>query len=224
MSNTAIDITNQSRNINVTGLGVTFKEGVSIEEWETFGEQIGKLVNASQFIIGDWLNFGRNRWENKEEYQKRVAIAEEKTGLDPVSLKCYASIARRVPLENRSANCSFDMHRSVAKLDSDDQKKWLKVADERNMTTRVLKASIKVGKPIATVEQKNPQSESAHHYDDCVVYVHDIERWYTRKKHMGFFDKLPIDQLVYQRDKLKPIAEIYNEFNAMIREKQKEES
>ncbi len=223
MSNTAIDITNQSRNINVTGLGVTFKEGVSIEEWETFGEQIGKLVNASQFIIGDWLNFGRNRWENKEEYQKRVAIAEEKTGLDPVSLKCYASIARRVPLENRSANCSFDMHRSVAKLDSDDQKKWLKVADERNMTTRVLKASIKVGKPIATIEQKKIQSESAHHYDDCVVYVHDIERWYTRKKHMGFFDKLPIDQLVYQRDKLKPIAEIYNEFNAMIREKQKEE-
>ena len=222
--NTFIDIVNESKNINVSELGVAFSENVTIEEWEMFGEQIGRLVNSSQFIIGDWINFGRNRWENREELEKRIAIAEEKTGLDPVSLKCYASIARRIPMENRSVNCSFDMHRSVAKLNSDDQKKWLKVADERNMTTRVLKASIKAGKPITKKEQKSSQPESVHTYDDCVVFVHNIFRWYTRKKNARYFDKLSVEQLVFQRDKLKSVAEIYNEFNSMIREKQKGEN
>ncbi len=41
---------------------------------------------------------------------------------------------------------------------------------------------------------------------------------------MSFLDKHSIDQLLHQRDKLKVITEIYSEFNAMIREKQKEEN
>ena len=160
--NTIIDIVNESNNINVSELGVTFSENATIEEWERFGEQIGRVVNSSQFIIGDWLNFGRDKWQNREELQERIEIAEKNTGLDARSLQNYASIARRIPMENRSVNCSFDMHRSVAKLDSDDQRKWLKVADERNMTTRVLKASIKAGKPITKEEQKSAQPESVH--------------------------------------------------------------
>lgn len=222
--NTIIDIVNESNNINVSELGVTFSENATIEEWERFGEQIGRVVNSSQFIIGDWLNFGRDKWQNREELQERIEIAEKNTGLDARSLQNYASIARRIPMGNRSANCSFDIHRSVAKLDSDDQRKWLKVADERNMTTRVLKASIKAGKPITKEEQKSAQPESVHTYDDCVVFVHNIFRWYTRKKNAGYFDKLSVEQLVFQRDKLKSVAEIYNEFNSMIREKQKGEN
>lgn len=57
-----------------------------------------------------------------------------------------------------------------------------------------------------------------------MVFVHNIFRWYTRKKNAGYFDKLSVEQLVFQRDKLKSVAEIYNEFNSMIREKQKGEN
>ena len=39
--NTIIDIVNESNNINVSELGVTFSENATIEEWERFGEQIG---------------------------------------------------------------------------------------------------------------------------------------------------------------------------------------
>lgn len=223
MQNATIEISNKSLNIQISPMGVKFSESLSIEEWENFGEQIGRVVNASQFIIGDWLNFGRNRWEKKDEFAERIKIATEKTGLDSHTLKCYASLARRVPFENRNTSCSFEQHKIVSKLDSEDQQKWLKVADERNMTTRVLKASIKAGKPITKVEYRNSLPKSSHNYDNCIVFVHNIERWYTRKKNMGYFDKLPIEQLVFERDKLKKIAEIYNEFNAMIREKQKEE-
>ena len=66
----AIEIENPAANINVSELGFKFSENVSIEEWEKFGEQIGKLVNSSQFIIGDWLNFGR---ENGTETNSKSA-------------------------------------------------------------------------------------------------------------------------------------------------------
>ena len=95
----AIEIENPAANINVSELGVKFSENVSIEEWEKFGEQIGKLVNSSQFIVGDWLNFGREKWD-RNEFKKRVEIAEVKTGTgsrhaESLRLPCKACPIRK---------------------------------------------------------------------------------------------------------------------------------
>ena len=49
-------------------------------------------------------------------------------------------------------------------------------------------------------------------------FVHDIQRWFIRCKERGIFEDMDVEQLAFERDKLKPVAEIYNEFNAMIRE------
>ena len=40
----------------------------------------------------------------------------------------------------------------------------------------------------------------------------------ARNKERGVFDEMDVAQLAFERDKLRPVAEIYNEFNAMIRE------
>ena len=211
---------NKTQGISVTELGAQFSESVTIEDWEHFGEQIGRMVNSSQFIIGDWLNFGRNRWENRKEYAERISFAETKTGLDPISLKCYASVARKIPLENRNSDCSFTHHIAVAKLDAEEQSKWLDIAKENSISTRILKASIKVGKLVNSSDLKSKGKNQVHTYDDCIAFVHDIFRWYSRKKNSGFFDNMTAEQLAFQRDKLKPAAEIYNELNALIRRKQ----
>lgn len=215
---TALEIQNNTSNISTSSLGVKFSENVSIEEWEIFGGQIGKLVNSSQFIIGDWLNFGREKWD-RGEFKKRVEIAEVNTGLDPDTLRVYSCLARRVPFENRNPNCSFQHHRIVAKLEPQEQSKWLNIAEKKAMTGKRLRASIVAGKPL-TVEEFAPKkniSEQPHNYDDCLGFVHDIQRWFNRNKERGYFDDMDIEQLAFERDKLKPVAEIYNEFNAMIR-------
>ena len=216
----AIEIQNLTSNISVSELGARFSESVSIDEWEKFGEQIGRLVNSSQFIIGDWLNFGREKWD-RDEFKKRVEIAEVKTGLDPDTLRVYSCLARRVPFENRTPNCSFQLHRIVAKLDSQEQSKWLNIAEKKAMTGKRLKASIVAGKPLSVDEftaQKSPTAQP-HNYDDCLGFVHDIQRWFNRNKERGYFDGMDIEQLAFERDKLKPVAEIYNEINGMIRRK-----
>lgn len=217
---TALEIKNETSNINVSELGVKFSENVTIEEWECFGEQIGRLVNSSQFIIGDWLNFGREKWD-RAEFKKRVDIAEVKTGLDPDTLRVYSCLARRVPFENRNPKCSFQHHRIVAKLEPKEQSKWLNIAEKKAMTGKRLKASIVSGKPLSVEEftaKKNP-TEQPHNYGDCLGFVHDIQRWFIRSKERDIFDDMDVEQLAFERDKLKPVAEIYNEFNAMIRGK-----
>ena len=91
------------------------------------------------------------------------------------------------------------------------------------MTGKRLKASIVAGKPLTVDEftaQKSPTAQS-HNYDDCLGFVHDIQRWFNRNKERGYFDGMDVEQLAFERDKLKPVAEIYNEINGMIREQQK---
>ena len=207
METNTLEIT-PAKTISVSELGVIFSDDVTIEDWEIFGEQIGRVVNSSQFVIGDWINFGREKWD-REEFKKRVGIAELKTGLEPATLRNYSSIARRVPMECRVKNCSYDIHRTVSNLDAKNQSRWLRIADEKGMTSRRLKASIKAGKPL-TVEEFSTKKEATHSYDDCLVFVHNIERWFSRKNNTGFFDALDHDELSREVDKLQPVVDAYN--------------
>ena len=94
------------------------------------------------------------------------------------------------------------------------------VAEKKAMTGKRLKASIVSGKPLSVEEftaKKNP-TEQPRNYGDCLGFVHDIQRWFIQSKERGIFDDMDVEQLAFERGKLKPVAEIYNEFNAMIRE------
>ena len=87
------------------------------------------------------------------------------------------------------------------------------VAEKKAMTG-------KSGKPLSVEEftaKKNP-TEQPRNYGDCLGFVHDIQRWFIQSKERGIFDDMDVEQLAFERGKLKPVAEIYNEFNAMIRE------
>lgn len=212
-----------AKTINVSELGVAFSENVTIEDWEQFGEQIGRVVNSSQFIIGDWINFGRDKWD-RSEFKRRIAIAEVKTGLDPATIKSYSCHARKIPFENRNPNCSFELHRAVSKLESKEQKRWLKIADDESMNIGRLKASIKAGKSLSIDEFTKPKKEPTHTYDDCLVFVHNIERWFTRKNNLGYFDSLNENALAREIDKLQPIIDAYNILVEKIQAKQKNNS
>ena len=204
-------------NIIVSKLGVKFSDSVSIEDWENFGEKIGQIVNSTQFIIGDWLIYGRARWQNRSEYAKRMKIAETNTGLDKITLKCYASVARKIPFENRNLNCSFCHHIAVAKLSPPEQSKWLNIASREKMSVRNLKASIKEGKVVSS--KVNPIPKTLHTFDDCFIFVHGIQRWFFRKRNNGSLEKMSVHNLSFHRDKLKSVVDIYNELNAMIQNK-----
>jgi hypothetical protein len=55
-------------------------------------------------------------------------------------LNRYASVARRVPIENRVASLSWSAHAVVARLPVDQQKRLLQEAERRGWTTDELRA------------------------------------------------------------------------------------
>jgi hypothetical protein len=52
----------------------------------------------------------------------------------------YASVARRVPIDNRIASLSWTAHAAVARLPHHVQKRLLQEADRRGWTTEELRA------------------------------------------------------------------------------------
>lgn len=54
-------------------------------------------------------------------------------------LNRYASVARRVPIENRVASLSWSAHAAVARLPPDQQKRLLLEADRQGWTSEELR-------------------------------------------------------------------------------------
>jgi hypothetical protein len=132
---------------SITPTGIQFNEELSFEEWDDLGQKLAPIGKSIGFIIGDWINYGEKRWGNKYE------DALERTGLAYQTLRNYAYVARKVDLSCRHDKLGFEHHYIVAKLKSEDDKRyWLSMAEEHNLGIRRLRKSINFGR-LATEEE-----------------------------------------------------------------------
>ena len=189
------------KNISTSILGVKFSENCTLEEWERFGVSMGRMLNYSQFVIGDWLNFGRDKWCDKAKYSARIALAVRNTKLDPKTLNNLASVARRIPLENRNPHCSYCNHIAVAKLPHSEQSKWLDIAAKENMTKRRLSSSISAGR-IISVDELIKKKEPA--YESFMTHSYAIQRLWNALD----ASKLSVLELKSIKTQLKPAYEV----------------
>jgi len=88
---------------------------------------------AGPWWIGDLLNAGEDRFGETFSQMCEGAVSAE-------MLNRYASVARRVPLENRRPGLSWSAHAVTARLPHDVQRKLLAEADRRGWTTDELRA------------------------------------------------------------------------------------
>lgn len=80
------------------------------EEWEGCGEVLSRADKMVHWWIGDWVNYGENRWGEK------YAQALDETKFDYQTLRDDAWVARQFDLSRRRDNLSFSHHREVAAL------------------------------------------------------------------------------------------------------------
>ena len=112
--------------------------GVRIAGKPEVGEWKGPLQfalwcqRAGPWWIGDMLNAGEDRFGETFSQICEGAVSAE-------MLNRYASVARRVPIENRVASLSWSAHASVARLPLDLQKRLLQEADRRGWTSEELR-------------------------------------------------------------------------------------
>jgi hypothetical protein len=167
---------------SITPTGIQFHDELEFSEWESLGEKIAPLGKSIGFIIGDWINYGENR------YGKKYDEALRRTGLAYQTLMDFAYVSRKIEISLRNENLDFTHHRVVAKLKTPDEKEhWLNMAEKHNLGIRRLRKSINFGR-LATEEevQGDPADRG---YVTYLALLNRIRRWWARET-----QKAPVDE------------------------------
>lgn len=111
----------------------------SFEEWLQCGEFINRAKGSVHFWIGDWLNYGEQKWG--EKYLQAV----KETDYDYGTLRNDKWVASKVELSRRRDNLTFSHHAEVADLEPDEQDRLLDYAEEKKMDARVFRSYVGQG-------------------------------------------------------------------------------
>jgi hypothetical protein len=107
---------------------------MSFEEWQEAGQKLGQIARATQWWIGDWLNYGA------VTYGEKYSRALEATGYEYQSLRDMASVAGEFDLSRRRDNLSWSHHREVAALEPAQQEAALDRAEREGLSSKQLRA------------------------------------------------------------------------------------
>jgi hypothetical protein len=116
-----------------TSVGVRISGKPEIADWKGPLQFALWCQRAGPWWIGDMLNAGEDRFGETFSQMCEGAVSAE-------MLNRYASIARRVPLENRRPGLSWSAHAVVARLPHDVQRDLLLEAERKGWTTDELRA------------------------------------------------------------------------------------
>lgn len=117
-------------------VSLSFKGDVPFEEWMRSGYQLAVITKGVMFWIGDWLNFGENRYGEKYSQALEMGLFEIET------LRNVSWVCRKVPAAVRRFNLSFGHHTEVAPLDLEKQGEYLERAEREQLTVMELRRLI----------------------------------------------------------------------------------
>lgn len=126
-----------------TRTGLCLKDRLTFESWIRIGKHLSDIRDASSWWLGDWLIFGERK------YSERYASAIAETNLDYQTLRNYAWVARRFPASRRRASLSLQHHAEVASQPTDEQDRWLDLAESNGWSKSQLRREIKADRQIA---------------------------------------------------------------------------
>jgi hypothetical protein len=116
-----------------TSVGVRITGKPEVAEWRGPLQFALWCQRAGPWWIGDLLNAGEDRFGETFSQMCEGAVSAE-------MLNRYASVARRVPIENRVASLSWSAHAAVARLPLPLQKRLLLDAERHGWNSDELRA------------------------------------------------------------------------------------
>jgi hypothetical protein len=116
-----------------TSVGVRITGKPSVSEWKGPLQFALWCQRAGPWWIGDLLNAGEDAFGESFSQMCEGAVSAE-------MINRYASVARRVPIENRRPTLSWSAHAAAARLPHDLQKRILLEAERHGWTSNELRA------------------------------------------------------------------------------------
>lgn len=123
-----------------TSVGVRIGGTPQLDEWRGPLQFALWCQRAGPWWIGDLLNAGEDSFGESFSQLCEGTLSTE-------MLNRYASVARRVPIDNRRASLSWSAHAAVARLAHGDQKRLLLEAERLGWTSDDLRTKAReIGK------------------------------------------------------------------------------
>jgi hypothetical protein len=122
-----------------TSVGVRITGKPELAEWQGPLQFALWCQRAGPWWIGDLLNAGEDRFGETFSQACEGAISAD-------LLNRYASVARRVPLENRVPSLSWTAHAMVARLPLNEQRPLLLQAERHGWTSDEIRVKARAAK------------------------------------------------------------------------------
>jgi len=155
----------------LTPLGLVVRGHVSEEDWLQVGGALRRLQNSLQWLVGDWLLLGERKWGRTYDYVAGLL------GWDAATLRDLSWVCDHVRISVRTDKLTFAHHRLVAALAADEQRQWLRAAEQRGWSVRALRAALN------GVELPAPKRGVERLADGVLRERADAERLAKRLKH-----------------------------------------
>ncbi len=212
--------------------GLRISADLSFEEWQGMAARFGAAMSSAAFVIGDWLVYGEDHFRGQQRLpgmegelgpSPRVSPelygeALRLTGLDRSTLATYAYVARRVPSSLRNEDLSWEHHKAVAKLEEDDQKRWLQIAFEQGeaqlgfVPTRRLRKSITAGRLLTPAEMTPDPADRGRL--NHIPFLNRLAAWWAQMKHSGWLRRATREQKDTLKRDLSLVSRIIQELEA----------
>jgi len=221
---TAVPAAELSTKLQISRLGIQFRDTLSFEEWSGLAPKLGAVARSIGFIIGDWLLYGIEHFAAPAESAGSTAIQSQRnlprinsqrydfacknTGLDRRTLREFAYVSRNVPYSLRNDQLQWEHHRIVAKLPHEEQSHWLtRAADpEDRLSARRLRASILRGEVVPVDELALPACEKA--IPTHITPINRLSAWWKQSGGPDWLKTRSQDQLAAMLRDFAPILQI----------------
>lgn len=190
----------------VSETGMVFKDETPEAEWKRITENLcllyehtGKRNAQAAMMLGDALRFGEEKFgetyadviDATREYMRTIGIK---------TLQNWQWIAGKIAPSRRHANLSLAHHEAVAKLQPDEQDKFLALAEDEAMTVKELRTSIREAHP--SKPRKTKTVTKLDNAQSALQKLIDVSNWLS--EHSDEVDakwKGPLEKahLVYRR-------------------------
>lgn len=177
-----------------------FDPSLTFDEWKEAGRFLKQVEGSVQFWIGDWLNFGKKKYEHG-----RYKIALNELGYELKTLENISYISESIESSRRREDLGFSHHSEVAPLLPEEQSQWLDKAEQDHLSVRELRTQIKEAKrpepiPISDGKYQVIYADPPWQYSNT-GFEQGAERYYPTMPTEDICN-LPIQGLVTERSVL----------------------
>lgn len=180
--------------VTVSRLGATFPEDLEGKAWKAIWADLRNVEGSLNWIIGDWLNFG------KRKFGEKYALALDITEWQRQRLYDAAYVCSQVPISLRNEKLDWSHHRVVAPLGEEEQGKLLQEAQEKDWTVSELRVYIRRSQAV----KKRSNAKVLGFLP--TAWIAQGLRWFRQQD----FDSWTKESKAALCLLLKPLVEIYN--------------